>query len=129
MIFTSYIVVSVQERTKVSIIYIVVLLSSLTHKYKIICTTRANKALNDWSHSTKLKVKKNGIEKVIIYIHSLSRENFKIWEHYSVINFCQQIVDKQRVDEVTANFITFFILHKLYKKYEAKFYKEIPAEY
>jgi hypothetical protein len=53
-------------KTKVSLIYIVALLASIMHKYKIICTTRANKALNNWYHNTKLEVKKNSMNKVII---------------------------------------------------------------
>jgi hypothetical protein len=75
-------------KTKVSIVYIVALLASTMHKYKIICTTRANKVLNDWSHNTKLEVEKNSIDKVIIYIYSLLREKLKIWEHCGTMNSC-----------------------------------------
>jgi hypothetical protein len=75
-------------KTKVSIVYIVALLASTMHKYKIIYTTSANKVLNDWSYNTKLEVKKNSMDKVIIHIHSLLREKFKIWEHCSITNPC-----------------------------------------
>jgi hypothetical protein len=75
-------------KMKVSIVYIIMLLASTIHKYKIICTTRANKALNDWSHNTKLEVEKNSMDKVIIHIHSLLREKLKIWEHCGTTNPC-----------------------------------------
>ena len=50
----------------------------MMHKHKIICTTRANKVLDNWSYSSKLKVKKNGIDKVIIRIYNLPRKKLKI---------------------------------------------------